>query len=86
MGEYECWDCNEKFHLEEPPYDGSQLCYSCRNGIGWEDLDDGEVLDVIYDRFGIADPSNNPSDTPTQDLISKIDLLLRTVEAYKLYS
>ena len=26
MGEYECWDCDEKFHLEEPPYDGREIC------------------------------------------------------------
>jgi len=30
MGEYECWDCNEKFHLEEPPYDGREICDECR--------------------------------------------------------
>ena len=26
MGEYECWDCDKKFHLEEPPYDGREIC------------------------------------------------------------
>ncbi len=30
MGEYECWDCDEKFHLEEPPYDGRTICDECR--------------------------------------------------------
>ena len=30
MGEYECWDCDEKFHLEEPPYDGREICDECR--------------------------------------------------------
>ena len=30
MGEYECWDCNDKFHLEEPPYDGRAICDKCR--------------------------------------------------------
>jgi Zn finger protein HypA/HybF involved in hydrogenase expression len=26
----ECWDCDEKFHLEEPPYDGRAICDECR--------------------------------------------------------
>tara|TARA_R110000822_G_scaffold90815_1_gene209723 strand:- start:212 stop:448 length:237 start_codon:yes stop_codon:yes gene_type:complete len=73
MGEYECWDCDKKFHLEEPPYDGREICDPCRNQIGWEDLSDGEVLDVIFNRFGIV---NTETKTPTQDLISKIDKLL----------
>jgi len=30
MGEYECWDCDKKFHLDEPPYDGREICYECR--------------------------------------------------------
>ena len=30
IGEYECWDCDEKFHLEEPPYDGRAICDECR--------------------------------------------------------
>jgi len=30
MGEYECWNCDEKFHLDEPPYDGREICYECR--------------------------------------------------------
>jgi Zn finger protein HypA/HybF involved in hydrogenase expression len=30
MGEYECWDCNDKFYLEEPPYDGREICDKCR--------------------------------------------------------
>jgi len=30
MGEYECWDCDKKFHLEEPPYDGREICDECR--------------------------------------------------------
>jgi len=30
MGEYECWDCDKKFHLEEPPYDGREICDKCR--------------------------------------------------------
>ena len=39
MGEYECWNCDEKFHLDEPPYDGREICYQCReeekNEKGW---------------------------------------------------
>ena len=31
MGEYECWDCDKKFHLDEPPYDGREICYECRD-------------------------------------------------------
>jgi hypothetical protein len=31
MGEYECWDCDKKFHLDEPPYDGREICYDCRD-------------------------------------------------------
>lgn len=30
MGEYECWNCNEMFHLDEPPYDGFEYCDECR--------------------------------------------------------
>jgi len=26
MGEYECVNCNDKFWLEEPPYDNKELC------------------------------------------------------------
>ena len=29
MGEYECWNCNEIFELEEPPYDGFEICDDC---------------------------------------------------------
>ena len=29
MGEYECWDCNETFQLEEPPED-REVCDECR--------------------------------------------------------
>lgn len=30
MGEYECMNCNEKFHLDEPPWDGLPMCDECR--------------------------------------------------------
>ena len=30
MGKYECWNCNEMFHLDEPPYDGFEYCDECR--------------------------------------------------------
>ena len=30
MGEYECLDCNETYHLDEPPYDGYSICWDCR--------------------------------------------------------
>jgi|GEM_PF-2874287 Zn finger protein HypA/HybF involved in hydrogenase expression len=30
MGEYECWNCNEIFELDEPPYDGFEICDECR--------------------------------------------------------
>ena len=30
MREYECWNCNEIFELEEPPYDGFEICDDCR--------------------------------------------------------
>ena len=30
MGEYECMNCNEKFHLDEPPWDGLEMCDECR--------------------------------------------------------
>ena len=30
MGEYECMSCNEMFHLEEPPWDGLEMCDECR--------------------------------------------------------
>jgi len=30
MGEYECWNCNEIFELEEPPHDGFEICDECR--------------------------------------------------------
>ena len=30
LGEYECWDCDEKFHLDEPPFDGREICDECR--------------------------------------------------------
>tara|TARA_B100000749_G_C18136226_1_gene345908 strand:+ start:488 stop:595 length:108 start_codon:yes stop_codon:yes gene_type:complete len=29
MGEYECWNCNEIFELEEPPHDGFEICDEC---------------------------------------------------------
>ena len=31
MGEYECCSCNDKFHLDEPPYDGVPMCDECRS-------------------------------------------------------
>ena len=37
MGEYECCSCNEKFHLEEPPYDGISECDKCRSETPFED-------------------------------------------------
>ena len=33
MGEYECMNCNEKFHLEEPPWDGISECDECRGQL-----------------------------------------------------
>ena len=30
MGNYECTNCNETFHLDEPPYDGDEICDECR--------------------------------------------------------
>ena len=30
MGDYECTNCNETFHLDEPPYDGDEICDECR--------------------------------------------------------
>ncbi len=30
MGEYECVNCNEIFHKDEPPYDEHNLCELCR--------------------------------------------------------
>ena len=30
MGEYECRNCNEIFELDEPPYDGFEICDECR--------------------------------------------------------
>ena len=29
MGNYECINCNEIFHRDEPPYDGYDLCELC---------------------------------------------------------
>ena len=29
MGEYECIDCNEMYHLDEPP-EGYSICWDCR--------------------------------------------------------
>jgi DNA-directed RNA polymerase subunit RPC12/RpoP len=29
MGEYECWDCDEKFHLEEENKMGEYECWDC---------------------------------------------------------
>ena len=26
MGDYECINCNDLFHRDEPPYDGYDLC------------------------------------------------------------
>ena len=33
MGEYECINCNEKFHLDEPPWDGLEMCDECREDV-----------------------------------------------------
>ena len=81
MGEYECWDCDEKFHLEEPPYDGREICDQCREDYKnrfrvmendlYKDLSDGEVLDIIFAKFGIEDDDN-----ATEQLLRKIDKLL----------
>jgi DNA-directed RNA polymerase subunit RPC12/RpoP len=30
MGEYECVNCNEIFHKDEPPYGEHNLCELCR--------------------------------------------------------
>ncbi len=30
MGDYECVNCDETFHLDEPPYDGHEICDECR--------------------------------------------------------
>jgi hypothetical protein len=30
MGEYDCCNCGETFHLHEPPFDGSEICDPCR--------------------------------------------------------
>jgi len=30
MGEYDCCNCGETFHLHEPPFDGSKICDPCR--------------------------------------------------------
>ena len=30
MGEYICICCDEKFHLDEPPWDGFEMCDECR--------------------------------------------------------
>ncbi len=45
MGEYECWNCNEMFHLDEPPYDGFEYCDECRVEIEDED----SFLDIVMD-------------------------------------
>ena len=29
MGEYECIDCNEMYHLDEPP-EGYSICWDCK--------------------------------------------------------
>jgi len=34
MGEYECSNCLECFHLDEPPWDGYHLCDACREEYG----------------------------------------------------
>ena len=33
MGDYECVNCDETFHLDEPPYDGHEICDECREEI-----------------------------------------------------
>ena len=33
MGEYECVNCDETFHLDEPPYDGHEICDECREEV-----------------------------------------------------
>jgi len=33
MGEYECCNCNKKFHLDEPPWDGLEFCDECRSQL-----------------------------------------------------
>lgn len=33
MGEYECIYCNQKFHLDEPPWDGLEICDECREDV-----------------------------------------------------
>ena len=36
MGEYECCNCNEMFHLDEPPWDGLEMCDECREEPNYE--------------------------------------------------
>ena len=33
MGEYQCTNCNETFWLDEPPWDGDEVCDACRAAL-----------------------------------------------------
>ena len=42
----------------------------------YEDLSDGEILDMIFDRFDIDQSNFQPIFRPTKELFKKIDKLL----------
>jgi|VirMetMinimDraft_7_1064189.scaffolds.fasta_scaffold114049_2 hypothetical protein len=42
----------------------------------YEDLSDGEILDMIFDRFDIDQSNFQPIFRPTEELFKKIDKLL----------
>ena len=42
----------------------------------YEDLSDGEILDMIFDRFDIDQSNFQPICRPTEELFKKIDKLL----------
>ena len=42
----------------------------------YEDLSDGEILDLIFDRFDIDQSNFQPIFRPTEELFKKIDKLL----------
>jgi hypothetical protein len=48
MGDYECINCNEIFHKDEPAYDGHNLCELCRQEMTDEGVIDSKLFDDLY--------------------------------------
>ena len=66
-------------YVTEAEYDATKKVVEKKDALDkdlYEDLSDGEILDMIFDRFDIDQSNFQPIFRPTEELFKKIDKLL----------